>query len=171
MSTAARQSPRPPTVFPAPQRDCPRSARQSARCSRTTGTARSGSARTTTCPKRTSPAAAADPNGRCRRGSTGSTDFSAARPTSSIRIWSRTTGSSNSRTAPRRAITCPGTSPIRPCGCCRTSRPPIRRSRGTCGSAPERTMRRTTPPPNTPTSTRASSTTATRRTGTGCWPA
>ena len=44
-----------------------------------------------------------------RKALTGSTGFWAARPTSGIRIWWRTTGSSSSRTAPSRATTSPRT--------------------------------------------------------------
>ena len=90
---------------------------------RTTAGARSGSARTTTCPSRTSPRAPAASSGRCRRASTASTDSSAARPTSGIPTSSTTTSSSTSRTARKRAITSPRTWPTRRCGCSATRRP------------------------------------------------
>ena len=70
---------------------CPPSARRSGRCCRTTATARSGSARITTCRPKTSRAAAAGRSGRCRRASTASTGSSAARPTTGIPTSSRTT--------------------------------------------------------------------------------
>ena len=73
----------------------------------------SGSARTTTSPRRTSPRAAAARSGRCRWASTASTASSAARPTTGIPTWSRTTASSSSRTPRRRATTCRRTSPTR----------------------------------------------------------
>ena len=72
---------------------------------------------------RTSPRARQASSGRCSRASTASTDSSAARPTSGIPTWSRTTTSSSSRTRPRRAITCRRTWPIRPSRCSATSRP------------------------------------------------
>ena len=53
--------------------------------------------------------------GRCSRASIASTASSAARPTSGIRRWSRTTTRSTSPTRPTRATTCPRTSPTRRC--------------------------------------------------------
>ena len=79
--------------------------------------------------------------------------------------------SSSSRTARSRATTCRRIWPIRRCGCCAISRPRIRRSPGTCGSVRAPTTRRITPRGSSPTSTRACSTTATRPTASGCWPA
>ena len=55
-------------------------------------------------------------SGRCRRASTASTASSAARPTTGIPTWSRTTTSSTSRTRPKRAITSRRTSPTRRSG-------------------------------------------------------
>ena len=68
---------------------CRPSARRSARSCRTTVTARSGSGRTTTCRRRTSRRARADPSGRSRKVSIASMDSSGARPTTGIPISSR----------------------------------------------------------------------------------
>ena len=70
-----------------------------------------------------------------QKGSTASTASSAARPTSGTRTWSMTTSSSTSHTARRRAITSPRIWPTRRSACSATRTPPIRRGRGTCGSA------------------------------------
>ena len=67
---------------------------------RTTATAHSGSARTTTCRSRMSPRAATARPGRSVRDSSASTGSSAARPTNGIRTWSRTTTSSSRRASP-----------------------------------------------------------------------
>ena len=84
--------------------------------------------------------------------------------------WWRTTDSSNSRTARGTATTCRRIWPIRRYGCCVISRPRIPRSPGTCGSRGP-TTHRITPRGSSPTSTRACSTTATRPTASGSWPA
>ena len=104
------------------------------------------------------------------RASTASTASSAARPTTGIPTWSRTTASSSSRTPPRRATTSPRTWPTRRWRCCATSRRPTPPSRGTCGSALAPTTRRTTRPRSTSPSTTVPSTTVTRPTASGCWP-
>ena len=64
---------------------------------------------------RTSRPARAASNGRCRRASIASTASSAAKPTSGIPTWSKTTSSSTSRTARKRAITSPRILPTRRC--------------------------------------------------------
>lgn len=157
--------------IPAPPGGCPHNAPRSDRCSRTTGTARSGWARTTTSRRKTSPVAAASRNGPYRRASTGTTVFSAVRPTTGIPTSSRTTASSSSRPARSRATISRKILPIKLFECYAISGTPILPNPGTCGSARVPTMRRTTAPPNMPTSTGASSTTATRRTANGYWPA
>ena len=134
-----------------------------------TATTPTGSARTTTSRPRRATRAARRPTGRSRRASTASTGSSVARPTSGIRRWSRTTTRSSSRASPRRATTSPRTSPTRRCGCCATASRRRRRGRGSCGCAPAPTTRRTTSTRSGRTSTRASSTTATRPTASGSW--
>ena len=114
-----------------------------ASCATTAGT-RTGSARTTASRRRRPTRAVRSSTGRCSRASTASTASSAARPTSGIRRWSRTTTRSTSPTRPRRATTCPRTSPTRRCRCSATAGPPRRRGRGSCGSARAPTTRRTT---------------------------
>ena len=106
-----------------------------------------------------------------RRATTASTGSSAARPTTGIPTWPRTTTTSTSRTCPRTATTCPRTWPTRRCGSSATPSRPSPTSPGTCGSAPAPTTHRTTPPRSTSPSTRACSTTATRPTASGCCPA
>ena len=109
-------------------------------------------------------------SGRCRRASTASTASSAARPTSGTRTWSRTTSFIDQPYTPGGGLP-PLQGPRRPgaSACSATRRPATRRSRGSCGSAPAPTTRRTTRRRTTSTSTRASSTTATRPTASGCW--
>ena len=97
-----------------------------------------------------------------------STASSAARRTTGIPTSPRTTTTSTSRTSPRTATTCPRTSPTRPSSSSAIRSSPSRTSRGTCGSAPVPTTRRTTPRRSTSTSTRGCSTTATRPTASGC---
>ena len=78
--------------------------------------ARSGSARTTTSRSTSGRPARPRSGGRWDRATTGSTASSAARPTTGTPRWPRTTGTSRSRTPPRRGTTCPRTWPTRRCG-------------------------------------------------------
>lgn len=90
------------------------------------------------------------------------------RRTTGIPILPRTTITSSSPTGRTRAITSPRTSPTRPCSSSATPSSPSPRSPGTCGSALAPITRPTTPRRRSSTSTRARSTTAMRRTASGC---
>src|SRR5215475_1308239 len=94
-----------PTATPARWAGCRLNAQPSARFFRRTALALSGLARTTTFPKRTLLPVLAAANGRCRKGSTGSMDSSAARPISGIPTLLKTITSSTHRIRPRRDTT------------------------------------------------------------------
>ena len=108
--------------------------------------ARSGSARTTTSRSTSGRWARRKKNWPLGRATTASTASSAARPTTGIPTWPRTTTTSTSRTCPRTATTCRRTSPTRRSSSSATPSSPSRTSPGTSGSAPAPTTPRTTRP-------------------------
>ena len=107
--------------------------------------------------------------GRSGWATTASTASSAARPTSGIPTWPRTTTTSTSPTCPRTATTSPRTSPTRRCEFIRDTQAVRARQALVPVVLPGRQPR---PAPrarrSSSTSTRASSTTATRPTASGC---
>ena len=152
--TGSPRSPRPRPASRATTRTSRPSARRWRPCCATPGGARSGSARTTTCPSTRGRWGRRRRTGRSAWATTASTASSAARPTSGIPTWPRTTTTSTSPPCPRTATTCRRTWPTRRWSSSATPSSPSPTSPGTCGSARARTTRPTTRRRSTSTSTR-----------------